>query len=648
MKKNILFTCLIMASLMSLPLLAQKKQEQKSKERYKAYKSSSATEASSLLKEAYALKETNPGEALNKVEDALGISIATKDIFNEGKCYLFIGEINESIQEWKLASDNFTVAYERLKEAPETPEFLKILKGLANTSAKLNQYTAAIKYYNEALNLKSSRSEVNHILLSIAEVEYEQGRSNEALKTLERIQFGKVSDADLEARVQNLKARILAKKNDLGNSSRVLDNSLNSLSSESTVSPSQAQSIKQTKEEISEGLRGQQRYGEDIDLRNKSIAFNSNVKNMEEVAKDKLAISKSFEDLGETSSARRELEEAVAIADSINDAASKAQAYLALATFYERDGENKRALLAYKKYSEAVNSTEKQIEAENEQREALIKKQREIESLSKEVSISQQQEKIEQTTVSRQKIVIYGLILIIVIIATTSYFIYKNAVASKIANQLLALKSLRSQMNPHFIFNALNSVNHFIAQQDERTANKFLSEFSQLMRLVLENSQEDFIPLQKEQEILSLYLKLEHYRFRDKFEYTIDIDETINTDVMEVPPMLIQPYIENAVWHGLRYKDAMGHLLLKVRQDNDALLVEIHDNGIGRKQSAALKTVNQKKHNSTGIKNIEERLKILNTVYKANYQVIIEDLPEGNGTIVKISIPVNHRKKSIV
>jgi LytS/YehU family sensor histidine kinase len=234
---------------------------------------------------------------------------------------------------------------------------------------------------------------------------------------------------------------------------------------------------------------------------------------------------------------------------------------------------------------------------------------------------------------------------IILVIATTSYFIYKNAVASKIANQLLALKSLRSQMNPHFIFNALNSVNHFIAQQDERTANKFLSEFSQLMRLVLENSQEDFIPLHKEQEILSLYLKLEHYRFRDKFDYTIDIDENINAEVIEVPPMLIQPYIENAVWHGLRYKERKGNLLLRFKQEPGNLLVEIHDDGIGRKRSAELKTANQKKHNSTGLRNIQERLKILNTVYKAKYQVVINDLVDGQGTIVKISLPLNHRKK---
>jgi LytS/YehU family sensor histidine kinase len=232
------------------------------------------------------------------------------------------------------------------------------------------------------------------------------------------------------------------------------------------------------------------------------------------------------------------------------------------------------------------------------------------------------------------------LLLIILIIAVAAYFIYRSAQASKTANQLLALKSLRSQMNPHFIFNALNSVNHFVAQQDERTANKFLSEFSQLMRLVLENSQEDFIPLSKEQEILTLYLKLEHYRFRDKFDYEINIDSTISPETVEVPPMLIQPYIENAVWHGLRYKETRGKLVLNISSANGFLVVEIEDDGIGRKKSAELKTSNQRKHNSTGLKNIQERLQIINKVYKTHYRVDIEDLSSAGGTRVKIYLPI--------
>jgi LytS/YehU family sensor histidine kinase len=284
---------------------------------------------------------------------------------------------------------------------------------------------------------------------------------------------------------------------------------------------------------------------------------------------------------------------------------------------------------------------------ETERRLGLIQQQKDIDELTSDVSYGQQEETLEQATLFRQRLVIYGLLGVIVLTMTGAFLIYRSGQQSKVANQMLALKSLRSQMNPHFIFNALNSVNHFIAQQDERTANKFLSEFSQLMRLVMENSQEDFISLHKEQEILSLYLKLEHYRFRDKFDYQIEVDKNINADAVEVPPMLIQPYIENAVWHGLRYKDAKGKLDLSFRKELDNIVVEVTDNGIGRKKSAELKTENQRKHNSTGLKNIQERLQIINRVYHANYRVSVEDLMEGAGTRVRIFLPFTRNMNGV-
>jgi sensor histidine kinase YesM len=110
--------------------------------------------------------------------------------------------------------------------------------------------------------------------------------------------------------------------------------------------------------------------------------------------------------------------------------------------------------------------------------------------------------------------------------------------------------------------------------------------------------------------------------------------------------MLIQPYIENAVWHGLRYKEAKGMLTLRFYQQDETLMVEITDNGIGRKRSAELKTANQKKHTSTGLKNIQERLSIINRVYKADYRVDIEDLAENSGTRVRIYLPrANHKNQ---
>jgi LytS/YehU family sensor histidine kinase len=367
------------------------------------------------------------------------------------------------------------------------------------------------------------------------------------------------------------------------------------------------------------------------------------------VARDKVGISRAFEAKGETSEAIRELEEAALLADTTNNPRDQAKAFLALADIYERNGRTTEALSAYKKYSNAVKKSEDVTQSKLTEKAELIRKQKDIEELTKDVAIGQSEETLAAATVFRQQLIIYGLLSIVLITLISSYFTYKNAKASKIANQLLALKSLRSQMNPHFIFNALNSVNQFIAQNDERTANKFLSEFSRLMRLVMENSQEDFIPLTKEQEIISLYLKLEHYRFRDKFDYEIIIDESINPETMEIPPMLLQPYIENAVWHGLRYKDRKGKLTLHMRKTESGLEVEIIDDGIGRKRSAELKTENQKRQTSTGLKNIQERLLIINKVYKAHYRVDVADVnPEnGQGTRVLIQVP-EHKQTEVV
>jgi tetratricopeptide (TPR) repeat protein len=617
------------------------------KESYEKYKDRpSKQESKKLLQKAEELKDDKPSEALDNVEEALGVSLANEDQFNEGKSYILLAEINEKIKEWKLAIENYQLAYEKLfTDYRNTEEFRKTLQGLGSMSVKLKDYPKAITYYNEALALPvppSSTTYQKTILLDISEAFYQAENYSEALAQVERITIDN-TDAAFEFRVQNQKAKIYAKMNELDKTRALFSNSINSIPAGSTVPPEQAQNLQITKEEIAGVLRSQKRYDEEITLRNQAVQFHYSTSNFAEVSKDKVEIGNVLAAKGENLAAIREIEEAARIADTLNDPKEQANAFLALADVYEKSGRANQALHAYKKYSRAVTKAEAANEDVLLEKSNLIKKQRDIEEVLKDVSIGQREETIAMATVARQQLVIYGLLFLILVVLVTSYFIYKNAIASKIANQLLALKSLRSQMNPHFIFNALNSVNHFIAQQDERTANKFLSEFSQLMRLVLENSQQDFISLVKEQEILGLYLKLEHYRFRDKFDYEIKVDDNINSETIEVPPMLIQPYIENAVWHGLRYKDEKGKLVLHFKREAENLVVEISDNGIGRKKSAELKTVNQKKHNSTGLKNIQQRLQIINKVYHSNYRVVIEDLTHESGTRVRIYLPINNR-----
>ncbi|WP_397364766.1 histidine kinase [Olleya sp. R77988] len=339
------------------------------------------------------------------------------------------------------------------------------------------------------------------------------------------------------------------------------------------------------------------------------------------------------------------LEKSIVEANKREDLIVKKDATRKLTDVFVESGDFNKAKTAFNAYTEAVDQLyikkEQEISQAARFNKSIAEKQNRITTLETDRKLTLSQVELSDEKNKRQQLIIYSLIGGLLLLLLTAYLMYKYIKQQKLANNLLALKSLRSQMNPHFIFNALNSVNSFIATNDERTANKYLSDFSKLMRAVLENSEEDFIPLQKEIELIELYTKLEHFRFKDKFEYTIDVDKTIDVEGYKIPPMLLQPYIENAVWHGLRYKDEMGLLAISIAKKRIGVIeITIADNGIGRKKSKNLKTENQQKHNSKGLGNIKKRVSILNEMYKDKVDVFIDDNgTEGDvGTKVVVTI----------
>jgi tetratricopeptide (TPR) repeat protein len=166
----------------------------------------------------------------------------------------------------------------------------------------------------------------------------------------------------------------------------------------------------------------------------------------------------------------------------------------------------------------------------------------------------------------------------------------------------LEMQALRAQMNPHFIFNSLNSINMFILENNKLQASEYLSKFSRLVRLILQNSQEAFIPLERELEALKLYLELESLRFENKFEYKISVDGSVDTTVLKVPPLVIQPYAENAIWHGLMQKREKGHLEIELYAENQILFYKITDDGIGRKKATDLKSKSGLTQKSMGMR----------------------------------------------
>lgn len=193
------------------------------------------------------------------------------------------------------------------------------------------------------------------------------------------------------------------------------------------------------------------------------------------------------------------------------------------------------------------------------------------------------------------------------------------------------MNSLRLQMNPHFIFNSLNSIRYYILKEDSEKASDYITAFSKLLRMILQHSRERTINLEDELDALRLYIEFERQRFENKFDYSIEVGEGVNTSSIQIQPLLIQPFVENSIWHGLLHKEGTGHLSVKIVLDNKYLVITIEDDGIGRERSREYRSDKSRTYKSMGMQITKDRLKMMaqtaNT--KAGYEVIDLVNPDG-------------------
>jgi ligand-binding sensor domain-containing protein len=244
-------------------------------------------------------------------------------------------------------------------------------------------------------------------------------------------------------------------------------------------------------------------------------------------------------------------------------------------------------------------------------------------------------------------------LMALVVISIVGFLLFQRTQSIRKSYKLkmldVELMALRSQMNPHFIFNSINSIQYYILNKNPKSAYKYLSKFSSLMRLILNNSRVNFITLSEEVEALELYIQLEKMRLEDELEYSIHIEEGIEPRKLLIPSMIIQPYVENAILHGLAPKEKDRALNIKLSRDGDLIHCLIEDNGIGREKAKELNAKRTRKHKSTGMKVTKGRLELLNQENYLNLSVNISDLANGqdhsNGTRVEIFIPLKENLK---
>lgn len=242
-----------------------------------------------------------------------------------------------------------------------------------------------------------------------------------------------------------------------------------------------------------------------------------------------------------------------------------------------------------------------------------------------------------------------GLLILVITIGLFTISIYRMSTRkrmSELNEKLAEIKqaNLRQQMNPHFIFNTLNSIQYFMYQHDKLATNVYMTKFSNLIRKVLDNSQHTYISLSDELDALSLYLELESMRFRDKFEYRIEVDEEIDTALYKIPTMLLQPYVENSICHGLMPLDKKGCIKIEITHKGNHLLCAIEDNGIGREAGMENKKAKGGNHASLGTQITASRIDLVNSAHGTNLKTVFIDLKdhkgEPAGTRVEIQIPI--------
>lgn len=390
---------------------------------------------------------------------------------------------------------------------------------------------------------------------------------------------------------------------------------------------------------------------------NNAIKYHSNALNMMHELKEEAGVIRSLEHLSKahlklenTTKAKEYAEKAWENSKKIGRVKNISKSARLMSEIYQIEKDYKKSLEYYKTFIVMRDSTINEKTAKKTMEQVLryeYEKKQLADSLlnrEKDIRIQHQQLQLNQEKKLRYaSVVIVFFLFILGVLIFNRYRLSLREKQNKILISQLETeqKLLRAQMNPHFIFNSINSIQSYILDNESNIARGYLVKFSKLIRSVLDQTGKQKIELSEEIESLAVYLELEQLRFPNKFTFNIDVLEGLSLDAVSIPPLLIQPFVENAVLHGIRHKEKNGHIAISFSKDLNNLVCIVEDNGVGR---AYTKQMNQKrKHNSVAIKLVTDRLRQLN-VNNKDEGLSIKDLKDSKGialgTRVEIKIPM--------
>lgn len=397
--------------------------------------------------------------------------------------------------------------------------------------------------------------------------------------------------------------------------------------------------------------KSQNRFNLAVSNFNKALIYYENTSNKEKIAGVYHNVGTVFKEQGRYANALNYLNRSIEIREQFGSRNQIYYTYRVMSDVYKTLDNKDKALQYMELYLNYIDSNttlqaatkiaELSESYRAEQRERLISSQTDsLKRQSQERTLTAT--KLENIQL-RNNFQMYIIVAFIVIIVMASIIMFYRWNQAKIKQQQLetemSQRLLRSQMNPHFVFNAMSVIQSYIFENDIVNSSRFLVNFSRLMRLILENSSKEFIPITTEVEILEKYLEMQKLRFQDRFEYEIDVDFQLYDEHANIPPMITQPFIENAIEHGQLHTIEGGSISIHFSKKDGMMCISISDNGIGRKKSRALKKSSA--HKSMAMDITGQRITHLNRKYKSEGRLEIEDFNKElqSGTKVLISLP---------
>ncbi len=553
-------------------------------------------------------------------------AIDTRDIAQQAEVYVALGDSYFSQNNFSKSEEYYLKAREIYVSTKDSRNVAMVSRKLAQTQERQNKLNAAARNYEAASSASASEYEKSVNRNDASRLQTSDISSKEkAVQQNIRANAARKNSSELSTDYENM-AEINIRQNDINSATKNLENAYE-LTKETM--PDKALEINQRTVDLLV----------DVQQLDKAIEKKTEMLAEEFVQQDSKAKVVQMQELaalylknGENEKARQLLRNSYDLATENSHTLEARNIVLTIDSLNVSEGKSGESVVLYKDFLSKLP-----VLLENDSSLMTGKLFRETEL---RIAQLEKEKKLQDQLLKRRNL--FNYLLIAGLLLAIGFIIYASVARNKLKrqNKKIALQSLRREMNPHFIFNSLNSVNQFIAANNELEANRYLTNFSKLMRGVMENSSEDFISINDELNLLQNYLKLEQSRFQDKFDFEIMVDEQLKNSNLKIPGMLIQPFLENAIWHGLRYKTEKGYLKLNFEKLNGSMAVTIEDNGIGMKRSEEQKTVHQKQRNGRGMKNTLERISLLNDLYGREIRCEVADRPAGEGTVVKLQMKI--------